>query len=218
MSSSPTLSEMEFPSSPQPSTTITTSCNKPSANSNSKKEKEKNLLNKLCRFLPPKKDEAFIGPILPTVEDTITEIRQQCPSLSHVPSESISLKIRFDGKNSQACENVLFKIPSGIKSCWPNAISDKLHLIFIDVASVTNATESTPPVISTDQAIQTDPKVRAERFTQAITYSGAIPTSTPHSEKEREGEKEKELTWDDLKEGGTLLGVQGWTDRPKAKF
>ncbi|WWD08433.1 hypothetical protein V865_006545 [Kwoniella europaea PYCC6329] len=217
MSTSPTLSEMEFPSSPQPSATITTSCNKPSADSNSKKEKGKNLVNKLCGFLPPKKDEAFIGPILPTVEETITQIRQQCPTLSHIPSESISLRIRFDGKNSQACENVLFKIPSGIKGCWPDAISDKLHLIFIDVASVTNATESTPPVISTDQAIQTDPKLQAERFTQDITYSGRVPTSTPHNEK-GEKEKEKELTWDDLKKDGTLLGVQGWTDRPKAKF
>ncbi|KAK6906669.1 hypothetical protein L486_07923 [Kwoniella mangroviensis CBS 10435] len=214
MSSSPTLSEMEFPSSPQPSATITPSSNKPSGNfsSNPKKEKEKNLVNKLCRFLPPKKDEAFIGPILPTVEETITQIRQQCPTLSHIPSESISLKIRFDGKNSQACENVLFKIPSGIKGCWPNAISDKLHLIFIDVATTTDATKSTLPVISTDQAIQTDLKVQAERFAQAITYSGAIPTSTPPKE------GEKELTWDDLKKDGALLGVQGWTDRPKAKF
>ncbi|WWC98620.1 hypothetical protein V866_005513 [Kwoniella sp. B9012] len=204
---------MEFPSSPQPFTTITPSSNKPSANSNSRKEKEKNLVNKLCRFLPPKKDEAFIGPILPTVEETITQIRQQCPTLSRIPSGSISLKIRFDGKNSQACENVLFKIPSGIKGCWPNAISDKLHLIFIDVdTTATNATKSTLPVISTDQAIQTDPKVQAERFAQAITYAGAIPTPA------KEGEEEKELTWDDLKKDGTLLGVQGWTDRPKAKF
>ncbi|WVW80911.1 hypothetical protein I302_102902 [Kwoniella bestiolae CBS 10118] len=237
MTSSPTLSEMEFPSSPTPTHSTHAPATQqtpkqPSPSSKKASTKKGVDMNKLCRFLPPRKDEAFIGRILPTVEETITQIRHQCPSLSTISPSSISLKIRFDGKNSQSCEDVLFKIPGDITGCWPNAISDKLHLVFVEVASGhITPTEGTTRSVGvatigvnkhtmTDHAVQVAPGVevgQAQAFAHAILHGTSIPETTTSCSALKKSEEEKDLTWDELKRDGTLLGVQGHSDRPTVK-
>ncbi|WVF67935.1 hypothetical protein IAT40_002697 [Kwoniella sp. CBS 6097] len=95
------------------------------------KNKEK-FKPKYCRYLPSVKEEAFIGPFLDSAEETIALMQEQCPSFSAskgVRADQISLKIRFDGGNSAACQDVLFRIMPG---CWPDAVNATMHLVFVD--------------------------------------------------------------------------------------
>ncbi|OCF45682.1 hypothetical protein I317_00585 [Kwoniella heveanensis CBS 569] len=131
LATSPTRLIIEFNGTKSASTSVT------SAKKNQGKAKPQPNLKtkaqqKYCRYLPSVNEEAFIGPLLDSPEDTIALIQSQCPSFSPskgVRADQISLKIRFDGGNSTACRDVLFRIMPG---CWPDAVNATMHLVFVD--------------------------------------------------------------------------------------
>ncbi|WRT70631.1 uncharacterized protein IL334_007629 [Kwoniella shivajii] len=255
--SSPTLSEMEFPSSPPPPPpppppsvpagredtykSITPSehnksITKPTPSISEqilKKDKKKSISSKkaqiakqndfkpsLTRYLPPCTEEAFIGPLLSTTEDTIRLIQSQCPSLAGLPSRAISLRLRFDGNTTLACNNVFFRV---LDECWPTALHEVLHLVHVDVDPSASSKEK-------EGIVGNEPKTIVNRLINQsqdlVDIGNGIGNENHHYSFGVRNEKVihpiaaddalRELTWDDLKKNGELLGVQSWTDNPSS--
>ncbi|OXG88292.1 hypothetical protein C348_00666 [Cryptococcus neoformans Gb118] len=164
---------------------------------------------KLTRYLPPLRTEAFIGPFLPSFQDTIMLIQKECPSLSVVPPSCISLQLRFDGNTQDAVKDVPFNV---LPSAWPDAASEVLPLVYIQIkgqdtkvgrSTLTECDNGNKVPRGACEQVTWHPKLE-ERGTQ--TQADKHPELKP-------GAPIEGLTWDDLKKNGTLLGIQSaWHD------
>ncbi|WVQ95499.1 hypothetical protein IAU59_002596 [Kwoniella sp. CBS 9459] len=214
---------------------------KSSSKSNFKSKSKSESKPKYCRYLPTVKEEAFIGPFLDSAEETIALIQAQCPSFSRsrgISADQISLQIRFDGGNSAACKNVLFRIMPG---CWPDAVTATMHLIFVD-GPRTPTVNVEPDVqvklsalrqengwipsewrrdyssgfdldLDLNLGLATDPTVLSSGYVN----NEDVQRRQQHSSRGRIGgtrdaDEGRDLKWDDLRRGGMLLGDGGRND------
>ncbi|KIR42413.1 hypothetical protein I307_00891 [Cryptococcus deuterogattii 99/473] len=221
--SSPTLSEMEFGDLEAPTVTLVmiNGLEKSGSNPSSSiappsgpiatkpKMKKVKKTRGLTRYLSPLKEEAFVGPLLPSVRDTIMLIQEQCPSLSAVPSSCISLHLRFDGNTQHAIKDVLFKV---LPSAWPGAVSEALPLIYIEVKHQ-DIKVGRPASAQHDNGNKGMCNACERMASHPKTGVGVTQTQADKHPELKPGAPIGGLTWDDLKKNGTLLGVQSsWRD------
>ncbi|ADV19882.1 Hypothetical Protein CGB_A7160C [Cryptococcus gattii WM276] len=221
--SSPTLSETEFDDLEAPRVTLamingletngsnlSSSIAPPSGPIATKpKMKKVKKARVLTRYLSPLKEEAFVGPLLPSVQDTVMLIQEQCPSLSAVPSSCISLHLRFDGNTQHAVKDVLFKV---LPSAWPGAVSEILPLVYIKVKNQ-DAKVERPASAQCDNGNKGTCNACQRMASHPKTGGGVTQTQADKHPELKPGVPIGDLTWDDLKKNGTLLGVQSsWRD------
>ncbi|WVQ70708.1 hypothetical protein IAR50_000230 [Cryptococcus sp. DSM 104548] len=146
----------------------------------------------MTRYLLPKKDESFIGPIMPSQSEAIDLLSHECPSLAHLPPSAISLNLRFDGNTQKSVEGVLFRV---LEQAWPGAITDVLPLVQVEVRQ-TELVKVCETARQKQTKGQTEAKVEHPELVPGAPIDG--------------------LTWDDLKKKGAALGIHG-NEPPKGQ-
>lgn len=182
---------------------------------------------KLTRYLPPNKDEAFIGALLPSVEvspflasvyqtdnqETTQLIQRECPSLSQVPASDISFSIRFD--DGEKTDGVLFRLTA---DAWPLAIHKTLPIVHVDAKSQKSASSqlSAPTKPANNESARSGGKPTLAVQAEAAQSDGMKDAKNSHVKTTFSA-----LTWQDLVDQGALLGIHGgpnigsdgWTDK-----
>ncbi|WWC65117.1 uncharacterized protein I303_107731 [Kwoniella dejecticola CBS 10117] len=152
--------------------------------------------NRYTRYLPPKIEDAFIGPILPTFKETIALLKRHCPSLSTIDPSEVSLNLRFDGVATLKDKEIKFQV---LPDCWPDALTSILSLVVITVKDEVPVLGKEP---KTGQVC--DPKATGKAL--------SVPTDR-QIQTDEEGEH-VEVTWDDLKNNQQVLGIGGYRGIP----
>ncbi|TYJ53232.1 hypothetical protein B9479_006155 [Cryptococcus floricola] len=137
----------------------------------------------MTRYLLPKKDESFIGPVMPSQSEVIDLLTRECPSLAHLPPSAISLNLRFDGNPQKSVEGVLFRV---LDQAWPGAIKDVLPLVHVKIRQT-----------ELDKVCEKAKQMQTNRQTES-----KHPELIPVAPIDR-------VTWDDLKKQGAALGIHG---------
>lgn len=136
-------------------------------------------------------------------------IQEQCPSLSAVPSSCISLHLRFDGNTQHAVKDVLFKV---LPSAWPGVVSEILPLVYIKVKHQ-DTKVGRPASAQCDNGNKGTCNACQRMASHPKTGGGVTQTQADKHPELKPGVPIGDLTWDDLKKNGTLLGVQSsWRD------
>ncbi|WWC72516.1 uncharacterized protein I206_106478 [Kwoniella pini CBS 10737] len=150
--------------------------------------------NKFIKYLSPKIEESFIGPILPTFKESINLIKSQCNSLSNIPLNEISLNLKFDDDDLEF-KDIQFKI---LPNCWPESINSNLSLIIINI----NKTN----------------KIEINDINEPFKDKSDVKkTSSSNNQINGKDNDNDELRWDDLKENQQTLGIEGYKEIQKLK-